>query len=154
MPTVKKLCRGAVSTMVIFIFTVLTVFLPLGLVGIQQLCDIILISRARNFQGQLLPAAYKCLDMAALAEGKPALQVAQAESMIRSRFNNIVPVSLKNRLRIVNITFDEQQIQPDPDHWMGSSQPLKLPVIKICTAYLDCRGHEIMLNSSIEMLTD
>jgi hypothetical protein len=154
MPPVKKLCRGAVSTMIIFIFAVFTVFLPLGLVGIRQLCDIVLIARARSFQDQLLPAAYKCLDMASLAEGKPALQVAQAESLIRSRFNEIVPISLKDRLRIVNLTFDVQQVQPDPDHWMGSSQPLKLPVITICIAYLDHQGHEIMINSSIEMLTD
>jgi hypothetical protein len=140
--------------MIIFIFAVFTIFLPLGLIGIRQLCDIILISRARSFQDQLLPAAYECLDMAALAEGTPALQVAQAESLLRSRFSAFVPISLKDRLRIVSITFDVQQIQPDPDHWMGNGQPLQLPVITICTAYLDHQGHEIMLYSSIEMLTD
>jgi hypothetical protein len=140
--------------LIIFVFSVLLLLLPIGLTGICQLCDLIMISRAKYFQEQLMPAVYACLDITELAEGRPVLNAIQAENYLRSRFNATMPITLRNRLRIDRIELYEQKILPDPSHWMGGNQPLKVPVVVLYTVYRDHQGRDIFLHSAIELLTD
>jgi hypothetical protein len=154
LPQAEKLRRGSIGTLIVFVFTVWLVLLPMGLWGICCLCDSILISRARHFQEEILPAVYSCFDMEQLAEGRPVLKAAEAEELLRHLYFANMPAALRDRLRLVDIELLEQKILPDPGHWMGSSQPLQVPVVVMRSIYLDHQNQEITLRSAVELLTD
>jgi hypothetical protein len=145
--------RGSVSTMLIFAFGIVS-FLLVALSGLQSAGDLVLLQRSRQFLEQVASASYVCLDLSKLAVGCPALQWMQAKSILGRRFYEEMPEALKGRLQLDNIEFLEQVVKPDPDHWMGSEQPLRLPVVILRASYMDHLGRLIPMSYSIELLLD
>jgi hypothetical protein len=153
-PQAKNIRRGSVGTLLVFVFTVVMILLPLGLKGLTQLCDVVLLQQSQNFLEQLLPSVFLSLDQDKLAEGYPVLQDNQAELQLRHSFAITLPDLLKERLRLDSIEFIERRILPDPDHWMGGNQPTALPVVILHAVFLDHQGQEIHLRQAIEILLD
>jgi hypothetical protein len=160
LPQIKKLLsgmrgkrRGAVSMLLVFAFAACMLLL-VTMTGLRSLIDLVLLQQSRQFMEQVVPASYICLDRSMLAVGQPKLQVAQSTSLLQRQFEETIPCALKGRLRLESIVFSEQAVSPDPNHWMGSNQPLVLPVVVLKASFEDHLGRKIPLSHSIEMLLD
>jgi hypothetical protein len=140
--------------LLVFVFAVVVLMLPIGLEGLRQLCDMVLLQQSKAYLAQVLPASYKYLDQAWLAEGQPVLKASEADSFLRSWFNARKPAPLADRLQLDSIMITERRIAPDPAHWMGGNQPQHLPVVILRAVFVDHLGRAYALQQSIEMLLD
>ncbi|HBP38829.1 MAG TPA: hypothetical protein DD640_08845 [Clostridiales bacterium] len=154
MPGFKKLKKGTVSDLLIFVFCTVLVMAPMAVLGIRQLADWVQIRQAEQFLERVILTAYEGMDMDRLADGQPSLDQRTAEQIIRRHFSDWLPDGLVNKLMLVSVNLQNRPITPAAHHWMGSSQPKYKPIITLSARFIDYQGRKIHLSQAIELILD
>lgn len=135
-------------------FLIVLVVLPLSTEGVRYLHDLVLLQRARQYLQEVAPAAYNCLDLEQLADGRLQISQVNVQNFVRSRFEKRLPAMLRNRLILTEVRLSWHDIPYDPKHWMGDSQPRQQPVVTLSAVLTDHLDNEIHVQHGIEMLLD
>lgn len=114
----------------------------------------VLLQRAQQYLTEALSAAQIGLNSDDLADGQPVLDRHLTITGISSYFRQNIPEMLKDHLTLTHVRVGWHEIPYDPQHWMGSDQPTRLPVVSVEAIFTTDRDLQIPLQASVELLLD
>lgn len=135
-------------------FALSFILLPIGVTGIEMLREQVLLQRAQQYLTETLSAAQLGLDPVQLADGQPVPDQSMTIDLVSRRFQTKLPGMLKKYLILDQVNISWHQIPYNPEHWMGSDQPARLPVVTLSATLVTSHGYQIHLQESIELLLD
>lgn len=128
--------------------------MPVGMTGIRQLRQQILIQRAQQYLQELLPAACAGLSRSDLADGQAKFLTTTTRALINNRFSRYLPPLLAGKLRLTQVRFTTRRLTPDANHWMDDDQPQSQPIITCQAELSDYGGQVIIISQALEFLLD